>query len=93
MLIGAGCVFGLGGPEAVVSLMCSVGVRSVAPQSQGSWEAGIRTAGQRLQATVGPGTGGPGGWMGGHPGAAPPLTCPGADGHASLGGGRRQAGL
>lgn len=36
----------------MVSLTCSVGVRSVAPQSQGSREAGTRTAGQRLQAPV-----------------------------------------
>lgn len=36
----------------MVSLMCSVGVRSVARQSQGSWEGGTRTAGQRLQAPV-----------------------------------------
>ena len=94
-------MFELGSPEAVVSLTCSVGVRSVAPQSQGSREAGTRTAGKRLQAPVcaspwqDPVLGAlEGGWEGLQVQLLPWWAqAPGADGHTPLGGGRRRAGL
>ena len=68
-------MFGLGSPEAVGSLTRSVGVRTVAPQSQGSREA-APGPGVGLS-LAGPATCGPGGRVGGPPGAAPPLAGPG----------------